>query len=478
MPQVSLLVQVRKPDPRLFRRMLDSVLNQSINDWELVLVVSDPADVANLAISQPNVRVEQRPEGELLAWSCNALLPTLGEWAGFLGQHDQLTPDAVETMLATLAEHPAAHVAYSDEEALGTWGQVSLQFTKRALDPLRLLSEEYLRDLVLIRTHWLASVGGFDPLASDLPTHDLYLRLLEQVGEAGFAHAPRILYRRHRNRLKEPDKDSRISPYLPRYDLDAVRRHFDRTGIPAKVLQWSGTLSMDFHLTRTPAVTVLVVLGDDVAHGKAQLAGVGMHPVYPHTSVVALFHGSSEQAYGRYREICAGLRYPLKRSTGNLPDALNQAIKVADTELTLVMQGAPLDAFWLKRLVTLLQLPGVTAAGPTLITPLHQLGGGSWDHRGHFNQLAVPHSVSVLSPACMLIDTRQCLELGGFAPEYPTLFGMDYTLRLNAGGGRCAITPRAHVQVTPTTPADPEELARFRTEWAGWEDPQGLHQLP
>lgn len=480
MDKFTLLVRLQKPDMALARRMLGSVLNQSNNDWELVLVVSSEADSVKagmLAEGYPNIRMELRPEGELLAWSCNALLSTLGTWVGFLGQHDQLTPGALDEMAATIAAHPQAHVVYSDEESLGTWGQVSLPFAKGAPDPIRLLSQEYLRDLALIQKSWLMEVNGFDPLASDNPTHDLYLRLMARVGVSGFVHTPQRLYRRHRNRLA-PRNDVRDSPYLPGYDLDGVRRHLEREEIPATVRQINGTLDTDYRLPNAPAVTILLVLGDDLVEGKARLAGIGLVPVYQPSTVSVLFHGEQECVFDRYAELCAGLRYPLKRIIGNLPAGLNQEVSGADTDLTLFLQGRPLNAYWLRRLVDLTQLPGVVAAGPNLVTPTRQIEGRPWDSRGNFNQLAVPHSVSILSSACMLVDSRKFLELGGFAPEYPTLHGADFSLRLTGAAGGCARTPRVQVQVGRQASPEPAELTDFRTAWAGWVDPYELHQLP
>ncbi|WP_199097215.1 glycosyltransferase [Dyella sp. ASV21] len=434
MQTVSILVRVQSPNPMLFERMLASVLAQTSHDWELVLVVSNhsPGDFAiaqRLAEGQPTVRVEVRPEGELLAWSCNALLDTLGDWVAFLGQHDQLIPGALEAMATAIANNPGARVIYSDQEALGTWGQISLQTAKGPPDPIRLKSEEYLQDLALIQKSLLITAGGFDRLASDCPTHDIYLRLLEAEGISGFAYTPARLYRRHRNRMTERSDDPRISPYLPRYDLDAVRRHFERLGIFARIKQLNGTLDIRIPVEVPPSLTFI-----DTA--------------------------------------------------GKTPEALNQEASLADTQLILFLRGEPISKDWLKHLIGASLLPGVTAVGGMTITPTHLadpgalLDGSPWNIRGNFNQITVLHSVSMLSPTCLLVDTRKFLEVGGFDPEFPTLYGMDLTLRLSRGGHGCVRSPLVQIKVKPNAAPEPEELAKLRAAWGGWEDPYGLHQLP
>lgn len=467
MPRYSLVVKLQNPLPLLAQRMRDSVLAQSLADWELVLVVPSqaPTDIQaahSLAGNHAVIRVIHQPENQSWAQACNAMLPILGDWVGFLGQHDQLIPAALETLHSATVGRPTVHVVYSDEECLDSWGQTSCQIHKGALDPIRLLSQEYLQNLALIRRTWLESVGGFDLLASDVPTHDLFLRLLEQSGTADFAYVPAVVYRKHRNRLQEPEKDHRLRPYLPRYDLDAVRRHFERTGIAARVQQWNGTLSLDFPLETLPAVTILVVLGDDVVFTKAQLASLG---TYPHATVQAVFHGKSQQAFLRSQEICAGLRIPLQRLDTNLPTALNQLMPAIDTPLVALVQGMPLGVFWLRRLVALLQLPSVAAAGPNVVTPVQQVTGAAWDSRGAFNRQAVPHTVDTLSAQCILFNVRQLLELGGFADELPTLFVQDFSLRLQGIGQHCVATPRVHVQTSTDSLSEPGESSLFRSIW-------------
>ncbi len=473
----SVLVRLHQPRPQLIERMLTSLVNQSNNDWELVLVVNsastaDHAMAKQLAEGHSNVRVELRPEGELLAWSCNALLSTLGTWVGFIGQHDLLVPSALDAMAATITASPQAHVIYSDEEAIGTWGQISLPCDKGAIDPVRLIAQEYLQDFVLIQRSWLTSAGGFDRLASDSPIHDLHLRLLSATGLVGFAHTPQRLYQRHRDRLAE------VGPTLPDYDLDGARRHLERMGTPGKIKQLDGTLDIEFQFEHKPAVTILLILGDDQVHGEAQIAGIGLAPAYPSSDIRVMFHGEQQAVSDRYAKLCEGKHYPFKRITVDLPTALNQEVSTVDAGLTLFMRGVPINRHWLKRLVDLTQLPSISVAGPSLITPTHLTDGSPWDTRGRFNHLAVAHSVSTLPGDCLLVATQRFLQMSGFAPEYPTLFAQDFTMRLTDAGGGCARTPRSQVQVGQGTDPTADELSNFRATWAGWQDPYGLHQLP
>lgn len=490
MSKFSILVQVQDPLLPAFQRMLDSVQAQTFTDWELVLVVSQQAQadrllLADLAAINPQLRVEVRNTDELLAWSCNALLPTLGTWTGFLGQHDCLTPTALAEINATLQTHTSARVIYTDEEARNIWDLISLRTQKGAVDGMRLCTQEYLRDLAMFQTAWLQTLGGFDPLASDRPTHDLYLRTLEQLGPSAFHYIPQRLYQRFRNYLT-PSTDPRRKPHMVDYDLHAVRQHFARCELPATADQVNGTVELAFSFDRTPSVHAILVVGDDTVAGIRAIKSLGIVPVYQPLTIQVLFHGSTDEASDTYETVCAGERYRYRRISGDLVPALNQEGRHTDSDFVLFLQGAAINPFWLQRLVDYAQLPGIGATGARTLSPkrLTQPGvlgwkyeGWDWNSRGRFNQLSVPHQVAAVSPTCLLVDARTFTNLGGFDPSYPSLYGMDYCLRLSQANLGVVFVPGSQVHVEETS-LPPAEVTQFGTEWAGWVDPYGLHQLP
>lgn len=489
MAQFSILVRIHDPAPSNLVHLIESLDAQTLPDWELVLVVSqfrhgDRQLVADLTAGHPKIRVEVRPDDEPLAQSCNALLATLGTWVGFMDQDDWLDPSTLSRIESARLLNSYARVIYTDEENRNAFDHASLRFDKGDLNPARLELQEYIRDLAMLHVGWLMEAGGFDRLASDRPSHDFYLRTLETLGKDAFQNVPFRLYFRRRSYLTA-NLAPRRRPYMVDYDLHAVRQHFARCHIPATVEQLNGTLEVEYQFAHYPSVLAIVSVDDNTAQGVATLLAMkNLGPRYPRLEVQALYRGTDPASIQEYTTACAGLKFKLNISTDSAPVALNQVALRAETDLLLFLEGRPLSEKWLHHLVHQTQLPDIVATGPRLISPLritqpgvfgYKYEGWDWNSRGRFNILSIPHQVSALSPACLLVDTRVFQTFVGFDPNYPTLYGMKLTMQLSTNGHGVTSIPGAQVLVQEQE-VPVQERERFTDAWAGWKDPYRLHQ--
>ena len=489
MPLFSLLVRVKNPIKRELHGLLDSLEAQTNPDWELVLVVDqksaeDQLLVQRLSLGRARVRSVLRPDDELLAWSCNLLLPTLGTWTGFLDQHDRLVPEALATMAAAIQAAPQARVIYSDECHRDRWDRFSFITTKGAFDSYRLVSQEYLGSLTLLQTAHLQAIGGFDRLASDVPTHDLYLRTFETQGPDAFRYVPAILCRHYRNYLEPRPQDIRLLPHLVRYDLFAIRQHLTRTKTIAQVRQEHGTVRIDYHHSTTPGVHVWVLVGDDQEKGTARMHALNWTQGYRLTRIQVLHQGTDPGAARHYQTLAKSLGWDFNQLVSTLPSALNQALPYLEHDWVLVLDGLPINHGWLLELMNQAQLPRVGAVGarctdlrrivsPGLLGYIYD--GWDWNTRGRFNRLQVPHQTGALGSGCLLFNARTARELNGFREDLPTLWAMDFSLRVDQLGLDLVTVPSAHIQVDPPAVISTSERTRLETDWAGWEDRFGLH---
>lgn len=490
MAQFSLIVKIRDPKPELLQAMVDSLLGQTWVDWQLLCLVDPtrPLDrelVADLTAGDERIQMELRPDAELAAWGCNALLPQLGTWIGFLGQYDQLDPAALAQINTAWLNQPAAQVVFTDEESHSHWGQVSLRSSKGIFDPIRLRSQEYLRNLTLIHTNLLQTLGGFDRLASDFPAHDLFLRAYEQQGIEAFCYVPQRLFWRYRDYWATRSTDPRKALHMVNYDLYAVRQHLERTGLPGTVHQVNGTCNIQYRFPNQPSVAALVLVDDDIEAGTVRLQQLQVWPVYAPCVVTVIDRGNSPETEATYRQLCSGLRYQYRRMSGSRPEVFNQAAATVDATLVLFLEGQPISPDWLRRLADHSKLPGVGAIGARLVTPVHltqpgtvgyRYEGWDWNSRGQFNRLSVPHAMGVLSPRCLLLDLRRFFAMGGFDTSFPTLFGQDLCLRLNQAGLINLQVPESTVCTAADASIDEAEQVQLALRWAGWNDPYGLHQ--
>lgn len=490
MPQFSLLVRIQAPLRSALSELLDSLESQTNPDWELVLVVgrgrtADWALVQELLVGRPQVRAVLRPADELLAWSCNHLFPGLGSWVGFLNQHDRLVPEALATLAGAVAAQPDVRVLYSDECHRNRFDRISFTTTKGAFDPYRLVAQEYLGALTVIETTHLAALGGFDQLASDVPTHDTYLRTLELLGPAGFAYVPAVLCQHHRTYLEPPMADARGLPHLVRYDLFAIRQHLTRRGLTAQAVQEHGTARISYHHANHPGVVVWLLVDDDAIAGLARIQALERTHGYRHARIQVLHRGSDPAAARDYLTITKSLSWTYLRSEEPLPQLLNQALPYLEHDWVLVLDGTPLGWGWLNQLMDHAQLVGVGAVGartsdPRRITAAGLLGyryeGWDWNTRGRFNRLQVPHQTGALGSSCLLFNARIARALAGFREDLPTLWAMDFSLRVDEAGHALLTVPAAHILAGPGDLPSPAERTLLETTWTGWRDRFGLHQ--
>lgn len=489
MPQFSLLARLQKPNPTLLQELIESLESQTYQDWELVLVGAEDEDMPwlalqNLVSGYPRVSLVQRPKDELLAWSCHHLYPGLGQWIGMLDQHDRLVPNALETMAAASAEHIDAQVLYSDECHRNSFNRLSFTTAKGAFDPFRLMTQEYLGSLALVRRDHLQALAGFDLLASDVPVHDLYLRTLEMLGPGAFAYVPQVLCQHHRSYLEPRPKDVRNLPHLVRYDLYACRRHLSRRGLLAQIKQEHGTLRIRYKHRERPGVVVWLLVSDDLEAGLARAAAFQSTLSYQHLELQLVHRGSNPDAGQAYQALATQHRWKYVRTTQAIPQLLNQALPYLAHDWLLILDGEPITKHWLTYLMDHAQLPGVAALGArcTGVRRIFAPGvlgyryeGWDWNTRGRFNRLQVPHQVSALGSGCLLLNARDARALGGFREDLPTLWAMEYSMRLDLTGKALLSVPEAHIQVPEEHTTSPAERALLEQAWPTWQDRFGLH---
>jgi len=111
MPKISVIVPAYNAQACM-EKCMDSILNQTFRDLELILVDDGstdgtPAIADAYAAADPRVKVIHQPNGGVSAARNTALDAATGELIAFVDTDDYLMPDAYEQMLAAMEEHQA-----------------------------------------------------------------------------------------------------------------------------------------------------------------------------------------------------------------------------------------------------------------------------------------------------------------------------------------------------------------------------------
>ena len=211
---------------RYLANAVESVIDQSYTDWELLLVndgSTDGSDVLaeTLATRDPRIHVVHEPNGGV-ATARNAGLHALSDdcaSVAFLDQDDIWYPESLMTMQLLLVGNPCASTAHgtyqlmdaagrpkmqSDREILhrGRWGFEGMRLVRwpserpTTFNVLAFMNPLITLGLVLIRRSALLGAGGFDQLIAPADDWDLWLRL-GHGGHFAYTDSAVLGYRLH-----------------------------------------------------------------------------------------------------------------------------------------------------------------------------------------------------------------------------------------------------------------------------------------
>lgn len=238
-PLFSVLIPVYKVDTCFLRRTLDSLINQTFDNWEACVVCADPDDEKNKALLDSYASKDQRfhvvhAENKGISENSNvALALAQGEFIALLDHDDELTPFALQKMAETIARNDEADFLYSDKDSIddkSTLRQNAL--FKPEWSPEILFSVNYLTHLNVIRTSVVKNVGGFRRETDGAQDWDVFLRSCEQSRQ--IIRVPGVHYHW---RIHPASTSTGIDakPYALNGQLRTLQDHVLRKNLPARV---------------------------------------------------------------------------------------------------------------------------------------------------------------------------------------------------------------------------------------------------
>jgi len=260
----SIVTPVYNTPLDVLQAAIDSVLAQTVDDWELILVDDlSPDDAVRevlraAARRDPRVRVIERAEnGHIVKASNDGIDAARGEFIALLDHDDLLVPRALEFVSAAIEAVPEVDYLYSNENKVDETGRFYHLFEKPQWSPERLRGQNYACHFSVLRTSLVRELGGFREGYDGSQDHDLILRVTERARRV--LHIPRTLYH-WRVIPGSAAGDSQAKPYAWLAGQRAVQDQLDRLGIDGTVElgPHPGTYRIDRRLD--PEVRVSVVI--------------------------------------------------------------------------------------------------------------------------------------------------------------------------------------------------------------------------
>jgi glycosyltransferase involved in cell wall biosynthesis len=198
MPLVSLVIPAYNAATRYLDQAIESVLGQSVQDVELI-VVDDASkdDTARVVLRFPRARYFRRGEngGQAAARNDGARLAT-GEFLAFLDQDDLWEPTFLEETLAILRAHPEAALVHCDGYQVNERNEIL--YYDHAMSQIHSITQmlrgghDVATSGSLFRKSAFDAVGGYDDRLFIWEDIDLAIRLYERFT---LIHHPKPMYR-------------------------------------------------------------------------------------------------------------------------------------------------------------------------------------------------------------------------------------------------------------------------------------------
>ena len=501
LPDFSLVVPVWNPKPDHLKACIDSVIAQTYESWELILVCDGPQpgpvmDV--LANPVDRVTVLENPEqGGIVKATNSGIEVARSEFVGFLDNDDLLAPFALESCAVEIQRWDDVDVIYTDEDLLSEDGKNRFEpFFKPAWSPDRLRTQNYMTHLSIYRRELIEQVGRLRPGFDGAQDHDLALRTTEQARR--IVHVPRICYH-WRVSDSSVVQNAEAKPWAYEAGVRAVQSAFDRLGIDATARydpERPGVSAIQPNSMAGRFVSIVIP-----ASGRSKLVGARQIDLLPNVVesiaarsdpdtyevVVVLDHRATPEIVEKAHGLTAkNLKVIQDPEPFNFSRACNLGAAQADGD-TLIFLNDDTEVItpnWLERLTMLAHAEGAGAVGARLLFP-----NGTLQHCGvyaridgvahrYYGQLQprdlASHSivnVSAVTGACLAITTERFYEVGAFTEVLPLCFNdVDLCFKLLYAGynnildGGTTLTHYESISRDPTV--QPFEVEFLRARWS------------
>jgi len=473
MPLISVIVPVYNTDSTLLTEMIQSVLDQSYQKWELCL--ADGSDdqhdyvggICQRYASQ-DARIKYSKLEKNLGISGNtnaAILMSNGDYIALLDNDDLLAQGALYEVALAINE-TGADFLYSDEATFNVKpsDSDSMHF-KPDYSPDYLRALNYICHLSVIERKLADRVGLYDPAYDGSQDYDFTLRVTENAKKIHHISKPLYYWRIHAGSVAD---DISAKPYAYEAAKRAVESHLERIGLKGKVEYSRAVPAMRviYQLEAHPLVSIIIPTCDHSDLLKQCIDSIFSLSTYDNYELIICENNSKDpETFKYYDSIKNDPRVHIVTYEGgfNFSRINNFARRYASGEHLLFLNNdiKIITPQWIEEMLMFTQRNDVGACGIKLLYPddTVQHGGIAMgicgcaanlcplyprEHEGYMSRLAVASDMSACTAACLMVKANSFDEVGGFDEELAVSFNdVDLCLKLRDKGLLVVFNPVA-----------------------------------
>lgn len=476
----SILVPLYNTPKKFLVEMMDSVVNQTYEDWELCLADGSDEDhkyVGKICMEygekDKRIVYQKLKSNEGISGNTNECYKMAsGNYIGLFDHDDILHPSVLFEYAKVICEQNADYI-YCDEATFKNGNidkMITLHFKPDyAIDNLR--ANNYICHFSVFSRDLLEGTELFRSKFDGSQDHDMILRLTSNAAKV--VHVPKLLYywRSHKGSVAS---DISAKTYAIEAARGAVADHLKSHGYDNFKIEstraFETIFRIRYELAATPKVSIIIPNKDHLDDLKRCVDSILDKSTYDNYEIIIVENNSTTQKIKDYYDEL--LKHPKIRIVTyegefNYSKINNYGVRFASGEYVLLLNNDTqvITVNWIEEMLMYGQRNDVGVVGAKLYygnmtiqhagivlgLGLHRSAGHSHhkvnkENVGYMGRLCYAQDVSAVTGACMLVRKSLYEELLGLDEEFRVaLNDVDFCLRVRQKGLLVVFTPFAEL---------------------------------
>lgn len=376
-PKISLVVPMYNTPIKYFKELVESLINQTYENWELCLAdgsIEKNEQLQEIINKDNRIKYKFLNENKGISANTNsAIQMATGDYIALLDHDDLIPVFCLYEIVKTINKNPEVEFIYTDEDKIT--GDDNKRYDPHfkpdfSIDTLR--SNNYITHLAVFKKELMNKLEGFRDEYNGAQDFDIILRMAENTNK--IVHIPKILYH-WRVHQDSTAMISAAKPYAYEAGKKAVEDHLKRQNLKARVTHGGdmhGVYQVEYEVEGNPKVSILIPNKDSVKLLKNCINSILNLTTYQNYEIIVIENNSEKQKTFKYYkqlekiEKIKIINYPEKGF--NYSKIINYGVKNCDGEFTVQLNSDTklLTPNWLEKFIGFAQRKDIGAVGARL----------------------------------------------------------------------------------------------------------------
>lgn len=470
MPKISIVVPMYNTPEKYFKELLESITEQTYENWELCLADGSPEKAEYLEdLIQPlgdKIKYEFLSENKGISGNSNeALKLATGDYIALLDHDDIIPKFALYEIVKTINENPDVDFIYTDEDKILEENEkrISPHFKQDyAIDTLR--SYNYICHFSIFKKELMDKLGGFNSEFDGSQDYDLILRATEQAKH--IVHIPKILYN-WRISSTSVASGAAAKPYAYEAAKRAILASIERHGIQGAKVEDSriiGLYKVTYPVKGEPKISIIIPNKDHKKDLKRCIKSI-LKSTYKNYEIIIVENNSKEKnIFKYYKKLEKNPNIKIEKcemSIFNYSKLNNYGASKANGEYFVFLNNDTkiITNNWLETIISNCQREEIGAIGAKLIYKNKRIqhagvvlnltgtaGHVNWNEKennpGYFGRIMIQQNVSAVTGALLGVSKKTFDQVNGFDETFPIAYNdVDFCLKIQDIGKLITYNP-------------------------------------